>query len=79
MLSQNSIGITKSQNFSLSKLVPREAAPVVVEHTVPALGGSVRAELGVAAGGVVEALDPALGVTHDQSLGLRRGAGLGTR
>lgn len=49
-----------------SQLHPGEAAPVEVEHTVPALGIPVGAELGVAAGVVVEAIHPALRVTEDQ-------------
>ena len=44
----------------------REAAAVVVEHAVPALGVSVRSELRIAARVVVEAINPALLVTHDQ-------------
>jgi len=61
------------------QLVTREATTVVVEHTVPALRVSVRAELGVAARVVVKAVDPALRVSHDELLDIRRRAGLGTR
>jgi len=64
--------------LSSLQLVAREAAAVVVEHTVPALRVTVRAKLRVAARVVVEAVNPALLVTHDQFGGVRGSAGLGT-
>jgi len=60
------------------QLVTREAAAVVVEHTVPALSVTVRTELRVAARVVVKAVHPAFLVTHDEFSSVRRSAGLGT-
>ena len=59
------------------QLVAREAAAVIVEHTIPALSVTIGAELRVAAGVVIEAIDPALLVAHDKLGGVRRRAGLG--
>jgi len=57
---------------------PGEAATVEVEHAIPALRVSVRAELGVAAGVVVEAVHPALRIPHNQVFSFRGLTGLMT-
>jgi len=55
-----------------------EAASVIVEHTIPTLGVTVRSKLRITAGMVIETINPAFGVTHDQSLDIWRSTGLGT-